>query len=193
LLYHVVHRHTHFGDVIQPRLNLVLHLHSALTTGNAARPGREATASPSNSHARMPILGDRPRRVRSIAERLAVRAIRIEAPASPPRSVVPVVTHRRSDTTGKTDIEPGATAAMTLPRRHERSSQRHENAITAATRGDEATATKDRGGRTAHLEPTRRNDAAPALPDREIERLAGRVIDSIDRRIAAQRERLGRF
>ena len=82
---------------------------------------------------------------------------------------------------------------MTLQRRHEDSSRRHENAITAATRGDEAIATTDRSGRTTHLERTRRNDAAPPLPDREIERLAGRVIDSIDRRIAAQRERLGRF
>jgi hypothetical protein len=31
------------------------------------------------------------------------------------------------------------------------------------------------------------------VPDGEIERLAERVIGSIDRRIAAQRERVGRF
>jgi hypothetical protein len=82
---------------------------------------------------------------------------------------------------------------MTLPRRHESSSRRQESGITAATHRDEAAATNDRGARTTPLERTRRHDAAPALPDREIERLAGRVIDSIDRRIAAQRERLGRF
>ena len=54
-------------------------------------------------------------------------------------------------------------------------------------------AKRDRGARIAGPGRARGDGAATALPDVEIERLAGRVIDSIDRRVAAQRERLGRF
>jgi hypothetical protein len=140
----------------------------------------------------MPMAVNPLRRVSSLAERLALRVMRIEVSPSL-RSAVPVVTHPRNDTSTNGNASWRATTAMTLPRRREDSSRRHENAITSATRVDQATNTDDRGVRTTRPERTRRDDAAPALPDREIERLAGRVIDSIDRRIAAQRERLGRF
>jgi hypothetical protein len=192
LTNHVMHRHTRFGDVIQSRLSLVLHLHSTLITGSAARPRQQATESPANRRAGLPTVAAPPRRASSIAERLALRVMRVEASPSL-RSAVPVVTNPRSDTSTNGDASWRAATAMTLPRRREDSSRRQENAITSATRVDQATSTDDRGVRTTRPERTRRDDAAPALPDREIERLAGRVIDSIDRRIAAQRERLGRF
>lgn len=191
--HHVVHRHTRLGDVIQSRLSLVLHLHRAFVSGSAVWPRHPQMASPANHRVTMPMAADRPRRTSAIAERLALRVTRTEATPSPLRSSGPVSTHQRTDSAATPDLAPRVAAAMTLPRRHEHGSRRHEPALTGATRFEQDTHADDRGVRTPRPAATRREDAAPVLPDREIERLAGRVIDSIDRRIAAQRERLGRF
>jgi hypothetical protein len=192
LIHHVVHRHTRFGDVIQSRLSLVLHVHRALMTAGAAARRDQPSASPASRLAGGVAGSDQPRRAASIVARLPLRATRLEAATSLFRSAAGVVTRRHTDASGRTDAGPRAAAAMTLPRQHDNSPRRHESATTTATRSDHAALPDDRGGRATPHGRTRR-DEVPVLPDGEIERLAERVIGSIDRRIAAQRERVGRF
>jgi hypothetical protein len=189
LMHHVMHRHTRFGDIIQSRLSFVLHLHRGLVFGDTPRDGQPALA-PTVRRARVAVTADLPRRSVAIAERLPRRATRVEtAPVRP--AAVPVVTRQRSDVVSRTEMAQHV-AAMTLPRRPEASSRRGDT-NPAAVQVDRAAVTDDRSVRATRSARGRRDEASPSLHEADIERVAERVIGSIDRRIAAQRERLGRF
>jgi len=189
---HAVHRHVRFGDVLQARLQMNVHLHRTLIT--AATPAsREPLARPS-----APPRGARaaaaeavaPRRRVSIAERLPLRARRLEA-ALPSHSLMAAARSVRADAAAAPPV-PRTVPPLTLVRRNEPAARSSESAAAAAHVDRGAADADRRNAQTTRASQSRHAETA-IVADGEIERLAERVIGSIDRRIAAQRERLGRF
>jgi len=130
-----------------------------------------------------------PRRGASIAERLTLRARRLEAPL-PSRSLVAAARVVHANAAAAPPVVNMA-PPLTLVRRNEPVAPSSDSAAVAAHL-DRSAVDSARNSHTTRTGQARRVETA-SVPDGDIERLAERVIGSIDRRIAAQRERLGRF
>jgi len=188
---HVVHRHTRFGDVINARLQMDLHLHRTVATHRTPVRRDQAVSHTDADPRALTVVVDNTRVRSPIADRLPMRATRIEAAPASPRSAPPVAS-TSSPLAAVPDAPRSMPTAMTLARPVAPvRDQRRDAAADALSDGRASQAGESRVAaiRTARVQPR----VAPSLADGEIERLADRVIGSIDRRIAAQRERLGRF
>lgn len=189
LTANVVHRHIRFSTVVQNRVQMQLHLHRTIGAGGTPT-ARLALVS------QTALRGDAPateepvvRRRAHIAEQLPRRARRIEVALSSRDAVVAEWPVRRGSPSGPET--PAMTRALPLLRRHEPAVRSSESAQAPADLGRGGV---DMAGNTQTTRSAQTRHIAPAIvADGEIERLAERVIGSIDRRIAAQRERLGRF
>lgn len=187
---HLVHRHTRFGDVLQSRLTRVTQRHVTFVVGAVTRSLSQATRVAPLLRAATPVVSG-PLRL-PLAQRLALREARVEA--TPPVSAAAdtVVARKPPATAPRIEAGPRAMTAMPVLQRDRRAG-RHEGDVTVARAGDRLMSPEPRRAQATPPGHTAPDAARIALPDGEIERLAGRVIDSIDRRIAAQRERVGRF
>jgi hypothetical protein len=189
LVQYLLHRHVNRSFLITARIATALHdrRHATIVRStNSQTVSSPPAIAPGTSDRATPPMAESSRE--TLVLRLMRRTERVEV--GPPSRHVDREGAATAEATARHQFSTAAIFPLAPTSVMRASASREHSAATATERAEPDAEARTRSAHPGH--PSR-GEVVTTMPDGEVERIADRVIGSIDRRIAAHRERLGRF